>query len=470
LETGCKNGNSVIISEGADHSHHRHNGHWEIRCRILVSHQRACANSFEQLAVEIAKRFNGEIINADAVQMYEGLPVITNKIPEDERKGVVHHLLGSISLHEPPWTVQQFLPKALSIIDEIRSRDRVPILVGGTHYYTQALLFKDHTIEQSRTDESDVLEPSDDFPVLQESTEIILSKLREVDPVMANRWHPNDRRKIQRSLQIYLQTGKPASETYKGRLEKESSANAGLRFPTLMLWPHCEREAHKTRLDRRVDRMLENGLLVEVAQLMSLRATNQASGEDVDYTKGIWQAIGLRQFDPYHQALASGTVDAKELHKLKQAAIEQTQAATRRYANSQLKWIRIKFLNALVRADALQTLFVLDGTELSTWQSSVVAPSLQLTQAFLADENLPDPASLSPLATHLLTPQKEDLTHSPASWGVKTCEVCGTNAATPQLWKQHIASRGHKIRISKMKARETTSLVVVEREQEAEVA
>ena len=414
-----------------------------------------------QLAVELAARFNGEIVNADAVQMYHGLPVITNKIPENERKGIPHHLLGSISLDEAPWTVQQFLPRALSIVEEIRARNKLPILVGGTHYYTQALLFKDHTLESGAQDEPTVPEVSRDFPILDQPTEVILEKLREVDPVMANRWHPNDRRKIQRSLQIYLQTGKPASETYMQRLEDEEAAEAGLRFPTLLLWPYCEREAHKARLDRRVDRMLDTGLLEEVAQLMTLRKREEAAGEGVDFTKGIWQAIGFRQFELYHQTVDGATADVKELEKLKIAAIEQTQAATRRYANSQLKWIRIKLINALMRAGALQNLFVLDGTNLEKWQDLVMKPSVQLTQQFLDGEVLPAQTSISSLASKLLAPPKEDLTHSPQNWGVKTCEVCGTKAATPQVWQKHIESRGHRVRTSKKKARETKALVAV---------
>lgn len=297
---------------------------------------------------------------------------------------------------------------------------------------------------------------------------MILANLREVDPVMANRWHPNDRRKIQRSLQIYLDTGKRASDTYIERLQDEASSDVGMRFPTLFLWPHCEREAHKTRLDRRVDRMLESGLLDEVAQLMDVREEKRNSGENVDFTKGVWQAIGFRQFEPYQHTVTAGSTDDKELGKLKQVAVEQTQAATRRYAGNQLKWIRIKLLNALRRANAERNLFVLDGTNLTTWQSSVIEPALELTQKFLDHKPLPDPKTISAAAAELLTPSKEDLTHTPDSWGVQTCDVCGTKAATPQLWKIHLDSRGHKIKVSKKKARDTTAVVAIQTDVENE--
>jgi tRNA dimethylallyltransferase len=206
--------------------------------------------------------------------------------------------------------------------------------------------------------------------------------------------------------------------------------------------------------------MLESGLLDEVAQLMAIRDAKNDAGEEVDYTKGVWQAIGYRQFEPYQTAMRSLST-ADEL-KIKSLAIEQTQAATRRYASSQLKWIRIKLLNALIRAKGHKNLFVLDGTDLSKWQSSVVGPAIELTAKFLNGEVLPEPATVSLRAAELLSPLKEDLTHSPESWGVQVCDVCGVKAATPQLWKMHLSSRGHKIKTSKRKAQEVTALVNAE--------
>jgi tRNA dimethylallyltransferase len=97
--------------------------------------------------VSLALKYNGEVINGDAMQLYSGLPIITNKITVEERKGVPHHLLGCIDFGEPTWVVGTFVKRALSIIEEIRSRGKLPILVGGTHYYTQSLLFRDRLAE-----------------------------------------------------------------------------------------------------------------------------------------------------------------------------------------------------------------------------------------------------------------------------------------------------------------------------------
>ena len=227
--------------------------------------------------MELAKRYNGEIINGDAMQLYAGLPIITNKITAVEQQGVPHHLLGCIGLHEQTWVVGTFVKKATKVIDEIRSRDKLPILVGGTHYYTQSLLFKDRLPDENKHEEERefVENTKEEWPILKRSTEELMEELKRVDPVMAERWHPNDRRKIQRSLQIYLQTDRKASDIYaQQRSANDISASLDgcdspadrllMRFPTLLFWVHADSEVLKSRLNDRVDKMLEQGLLDEV--------------------------------------------------------------------------------------------------------------------------------------------------------------------------------------------------------------
>src|SRR5689334_20221731 len=110
------------------------------RMSVLMSPAQA-ETDHSKLAVELATRYNGEIINADAMQMYKGLPIITNKLTTEEQRGIPHHLLGSIELHEDPWVVTQFKKEATRIISEIRGRGKLPIVVGGTSYYLDGLLF-----------------------------------------------------------------------------------------------------------------------------------------------------------------------------------------------------------------------------------------------------------------------------------------------------------------------------------------
>ncbi|KAG8532038.1 uncharacterized protein KY384_003675 [Bacidia gigantensis] len=104
-----------------------------------------------QLAVSLARHYNGEIINGDALQIYKGLPITTNKISESEQEGIPHHLLGSIGLEEEPWTVKQFLKKAQDAIEAIRLKGKLPIVVGGTQYYVQSLLVPNAVVEDSQS-------------------------------------------------------------------------------------------------------------------------------------------------------------------------------------------------------------------------------------------------------------------------------------------------------------------------------
>ncbi|KAF2746276.1 tRNA isopentenyltransferase [Sporormia fimetaria CBS 119925] len=422
----------------------------------LVAIIGATGTGKSDLAVDIARRYNGEIINGDAMQLYHGLPIITNKITSDEMKGVPHHLLGRIGLEEETWTVGRFVENALEAIQDIRDRGKLPILVGGTHYYTQSLLFEDILADQSGPTDT----PTQRFPILDEPTEVILERLREVDPVMADRWHMNDRRKIQRSLEIYLKTGKPASQIYEEqRANRESSPNAdspdsatapGLRFPTLLFWVHASKDILNPRLDARILKMLDRGLLDEVQSLSEFQRTYEAEpGIALDQTRGIWVSIGYKEFIPYQTALSSGQASASELEKLKKAAIEKTQAATRQYAKRQLRWIQIKLLNALFGAGQKHSLFLLDGSDLSQWEEMVLRPAEDITGSFLSGNPLPEPTSLSALANEMLVPKRDyDLAQRPDLWKRRTCETCGTVAVNENDWKLHINSRAHRRRVN----------------------
>ncbi|KAF2851592.1 tRNA isopentenyltransferas-like protein [Plenodomus tracheiphilus IPT5] len=420
----------------------------------LVAIVGATGTGKSNLAVEIARRFDGEIINGDAMQLYRGLPIITNKITPDESKGVPHHLLGCIGLEEETWTVGKFVDEGLGIINGIQSRHKLPILVGGTHYYTQSLLFQDAlAVEPTLKMHDDDRE----FPILEEATEVIHAKLKQVDPVMADRWHPNERRKIQRSLEIYLRTGKPASHVYseQRKLRESSSTTTGeelasehssLRFPTLVIWVHANKAVLYPRLDGRIDQMLIRGLLSEVQQLTGYREqVNPLPGSSIDISRGIWVSIGYKEFFEYQKAVDGRAISNTELAKLKQAAVEKTQAATRQYANRQIKWIRIKLLNALIRADAKRNTFLVDGSDLSRWDEDVVQTAIRITEQFLSGQTLPTPSSLSPAAAEMLTPSRDyDLAQRPDLWEKRVCDTCGTVAVTENDWTLHNRSRAHR--------------------------
>lgn len=391
------------------------------------------------------------------MQMYHGLPIITNKISVEEQKGIPHHLLGVVGLDEETWRVGLFKRNADRIIREIRERGKLPILVGGTHYYTQSLLFEKELVES--TEDIPNSEISDRFPILDASTEEILTKLREVDPVMADRWHPNDRRKIRRSLEIYLMNGKQASRIYKEqKQEKEaeeqkdepspsdSEGSLKLRSPTLLFWVHAEDKILKARLDDRVDNMIQAGLLEEVRTLNEYLQEQESTGIKVDKSRGIWVSIGFKEFEPYLAITRNEASTEKEMAMSLHNAVEQTKGATRRYAKRQISWIRIKLMTALLEAKAADKLYLLDGSDLSRWTESVSNPAIKITGDFLAGKEIPVPSSLSPTAEELLSTEKAE-EKVVIQTGVpfrQECAMCNSIFVVERQWLLHLKSRTHR--------------------------
>ncbi|KAF2718906.1 IPPT-domain-containing protein [Polychaeton citri CBS 116435] len=396
------------------------------------------------------------------MQLYAGLPIITNKITDTEKQGIPHHLLGCIGLNEQTWEVGKFVQAALEAISDIRSRGKLPILVGGTHYYTQSLLFHDNlaTLDDLQNKQDEYVDDKEArWPILRAPTEELLEELKRIDPVIADRWHPNDRRKIQRSLEIYLQTGKKASETYAEQRQKrleggiqvedQSGPTLHLRNHTLVFWVHTEGQVLKERLSDRVEKMLDAGLLDEVQSLSVYAEAQLQAGTPMDETRGIWVSIGYKEFKPYLHAL-SQEEDSADKPRIKQESVEKTKIATRQYAKRQIRWIRIKLLNGLKAAKAMNRVFLLDSTNAIMFDRDVVEPALHLTGEWLGSKDLPDPATLCEAAAEMLTsPRDYDLSATPDKWLKRQCELCGVTTVTDEQWQQHIKSRSHRRLASK---------------------
>lgn len=176
-----------------------------------------------KLAIDLASHFPVEIINADSMQVYRGLDVLTNKVSPPDQKGVPHHLLGTLS-PSMEFTAKEFRDSAVPLISEILSRDRIPFIVGGTNYYIQALVspfLLDDSAEDM--DESCFGSLSGDGQVgpesylARDSSCYSYDLLKDLDPVAANRLHPNNHRKINQYLSLYARTGVLPSKLYQGK-------------------------------------------------------------------------------------------------------------------------------------------------------------------------------------------------------------------------------------------------------------
>lgn len=236
-----------------------------------------------KLALEIAGKLNGQIINADSMQVYKGLDIITNKPTLQERSAVKHHLFDFVSpLKE--YSVIDFVADALKAIKNIHDEKSIPVIVGGTNYYIHSLLYEKTTIETSDSMLSKYTGLSScqeglisNDPILAQKLSNILERtnpktnsalkifefvnnecdmhaaLTEIDVFMSERWHPKDFRKIRRSIEIFFTTGKKHSDLVLEQKNQESK----LRFRTCAFWLYGATEKLNERLDNRVDQMID---------------------------------------------------------------------------------------------------------------------------------------------------------------------------------------------------------------------
>lgn len=267
------------------------------------------ASGKTSLSIEIAKRFGGEIISADSMQIYKGIHIASAAPDDKEKEGIPHHLIEFLELDEE-FSVADYVKHARACIEEISSRGKLPVIVGGTGLYINSLL-----------DNTQFAEEELDYKLraeLESKMELIgaekmLEELAEFDPVAAQRLHPNNRRRIIRAFEVYITTGKTITYHIENSHNEESNINALVIGIT-----YNDRELLYERINKRIDIMLENGLLEEAETTL-----------DSSNSKGAFQAIGHKELYPYLQGEL--TLDEAKENLCRQ---------TRRYAKRQLTWFR----------------------------------------------------------------------------------------------------------------------------------
>lgn len=210
-----------------------------------------------KLGVELASKFGGEVINADSIQMYKGLDVASAKVTDEEMCGVRHHLLSFL----PPtreYTVREFERDATALIEDIHSRNKVPVIVGGTMYYVQSLL-RPSTLQSVEVRRSG---PEVDAALAELAAlpdEALHDRLLEVDPMMAERLHVNDQRKLRRALESYYQTGLPHSELLRIQAEGVRAETSKFRFAIFWLQTNQQVRSRCTALLEPSGSLVKNG-------------------------------------------------------------------------------------------------------------------------------------------------------------------------------------------------------------------
>ena len=263
------------------------------------------------LAVALAKATGGEVVSADSMQIYRRMDIGTAKPTREEMRGVPHHMLD-VADPEEDFSVARYVDMAAKCVDDILSRGRLPILAGGTGLYIDSLL-SGRTFAPFQPDSP--LRGELEEQLRREGGAAMLARLAQVDPDSAARLHPNDEKRIVRALEVYQSTGKTITQH---NLETQAIPP---RYDALTLALAFERrEDMWSRIDRRVDQMMDQGLVAEVQGLLD-------SGVPAKCT--AMQAIGYKEMAA---ALLSGG-DVR-------SAAEEIQLRSRQYAKRQLTWFK----------------------------------------------------------------------------------------------------------------------------------
>ena len=262
------------------------------------------------LSIELAKSIGGEIISADSMQVYKKMDIGTAKIRPEEMQGVPHYLIDELDPSEE-FNVVAFVEKSKEAMKKIYATGHIPIIVGGTGFYIQALLydidFSQHEDKESYRKELEQL-------AKEKGKEYLYEILKKKDPEYATITHCNNVKKVIRALEYYKETGKKLSEHNEEQRQKESPYN----FAYFVLYH--DREELYDRINRRVDLMMEEGLLFEVESLIK-----------EGYTKNLvsMQGLGYKEFFDYFD----GRMTLED-------TVDKIKKDTRRFAKRQLTWFR----------------------------------------------------------------------------------------------------------------------------------
>ena len=278
------------------------------------------------LAVELAKALDGEVVSCDSMQVYKYMDIGTAKPSAEETNGIVHHMLD-VAEPNDDFSVSRYCEMATPIVDDIVARGKTAIIAGGTGLYMDALIRGNSFAPYPSTGMREKLEEQAN----REGMEKMLQLLHSIDPESAERLHLKDRKRIIRALEVYYETGETITEHNRKTQEFPPRYNP--------IWLGLDDEKRQTlydRIDRRVEKMLDAGLMEEINRLIAMGIPKKCTA---------MQAIGYKEF-----------VDVLDGNCSMDEAVSLVQQSSRRYAKRQLTWFRRNpAMNWLVRHEGEST-------------------------------------------------------------------------------------------------------------------
>uniref|UniRef100_A0A667GW80 tRNA dimethylallyltransferase n=1 Tax=Lynx canadensis TaxID=61383 RepID=A0A667GW80_LYNCA len=374
------------------------------------------------LALQLGQRLGGEIVSADSMQVYEGLDIITNKVSAQEQRMCQHHMISFVDPLVTNYTVVDFRNKATALIEDIFARDKIPIVVGGTNYYIEALLWK--VLVSTKPQEMDTEKVTDRKVELEkEDGHALHKRLSQVDPEMAAKLHPHDKRKVARSLQVFEETGISHSEFLHRQHSEEGGGPLGgpLKFPNLcILWLHADQTVLDERLDKRVDDMLAAGLLDELRDFHRRYNQKKVAENSQDYQHGIFQSIGFKEFHEYLVTEGKCTPETS---------------------------------NQLLKkgpGPSVPPVYGLEVSDVSKWEESVLEPALEIVQSFIQGHK--------PVAAPVKMPCNE--MENKRSYHM--CDLCDRIIIGDREWAAHIKSKSHLHQLKKRRRLDSDAVTAIE--------
>lgn len=276
---------------------------------ICVVGPTACGKT--KLGVLLAKRYNGEVVSCDSMQIYRGMTVGAAAPTAAEMEGIPHHMLAVADPAED-WSAARYAAAATPVVEDILARGKRPVVVGGTGLWMDALL-RGHGFAPGAA--GGKVRAELETRLARDGIAPLLEELRRADPISAQKLHPADEKRILRALEVFRETGKPISAhnaEERALPPRFGAVKIGLRF--------ADREDMKQLIDRRVDAMVNAGLLDEARALLRLNLPPGATS---------MQAIGYKEF--------AGVLTGE---KTEAEAVEEVKLRSRQYAKRQLTWLR----------------------------------------------------------------------------------------------------------------------------------
>lgn len=289
------------------------------------------ASGKTELSIELAKQINGEIISGDSMQVYKQMDIGTAKVTNEEMDGIPHYMIDILN-PDDSFSAYDFKLRAQALIEDITSRGKIPIIAGGTGLYIQSLIydypFDDETVskevEQKTQLQLQKLEPL--------TNQEVHDYLATFDPQSANDIHPNNRKRVLRAIEYYLNTKKLISSRKKVQQFTEN-------YDTLLIGIEMSRKTLYSRINKRVDIMLGHGLFNEVKNLVE---------QGYESTQSM-QAIGYKELVP----VVNGELSIDQ-------AVETLKQHSRQYAKRQLTWFKNKLIVQWFNRETMSLQMMLD--------------------------------------------------------------------------------------------------------------